>query len=402
MNKVKLLVTLFLVLSIGFWSCQSEENPISSPLEDQPTQSLGKFTGKAYLYVDYLDVSNNQINIHMLTEDWKEDKVSWKYRDLGVEWSDPNGGGVYNEQHIISIITSKTGLMEIDITKFVDLWTSGHDNFGIIFMPDDTSFETYNRICSKDNPFDVDIKPYVVIKYDDGREETVRISDDSFIREKPLQVADNFNSKGDVRMSFLNDYEIRGLLKFDLPKDLFEDDVKNGNCTKTVSYWKTHAKGKKKDPTWDLLPNGTKTKFFKSKKSYHNIISRISWGNPYYVLASQYAAAELNIIGGVSEESIQDDFQKATELLSDIKPNDFKKWWKVDKDRRQMIYDLTKVLKDFNFGELEGGPVHCDDYKYKKKDKEWKKWWKDKWGKWKKDKDHDDNDDDNDDDDDNP
>lgn len=385
MRKIKLIYLMFITVVLSFWSCQNDSIPTESNSEVNSNQ-LNKLTGAAYLYLDILDAGNKKINIHMLSEDWNEEDVSWSN-----PWSEP--GGVYDENHVISVTPKSPGLLEINITKFINQWNSGKENFGLILKLDKTNVESLNRAWSKDHSYN-EIKPYVVI-YIDGKPETFPITADSYMREKPSATENLYGDEPTINTSFLSGYEIRGILRFDIPENILPEE---GNCVHTKSYWKTHAKGKKKDPVWDLLPNGRKTKFFETKHDYYNIISRKSWGQPYYVLASEYAAAELNILNeAVLPNDISNSFHQASALLKENSPKEVKSMWWRDQEFRKLFMEVTKDLREYNMGER--GPVHCDDYKWKRDDKEWKKWWKDKWGKWvkkkwKKDKDHDDDDDD--------
>ncbi|MCK5456134.1 MAG: DNRLRE domain-containing protein [Melioribacteraceae bacterium] len=367
MKKMRVINLMFVAVMLLFWSCQSDDIPTTSNGVENSHQ-LTKLTGTAYLYLDIIDAGNKKINIYMLTEDWNEDEVSWNN-----PWSKP--GGVFDEDHVVSVTPASPGLLEINITKFANQWATGKENFGLILKLDDTSVESFNRAWSKDNPYN-EIKPYAII-FVDGKPETFPITADSYMRAKPSATDNLYGDEKSINTSFLSGYEIRGILKFDIPDNILPEEK---NCVRTKSYWKTHAKGKKKDPIWDLLPNGTKTKFFKSKKSYHNIISRKSWGNPYYVLASEYAATELNILSGASSDNIKETFEAAAEMLKSD-PKKLKKMWK-DRKFMEKLMGFTSELRAYNMG--EGGVDHCDDYKWKKDDKEWKKWWDKKWGKWKK------------------
>ncbi|MFD2164165.1 hypothetical protein ACFSJU_17280 [Paradesertivirga mongoliensis] len=64
-------------------------------------------------------------------------------------------------------------------------------------------------------------------------------------------------------------------------------------CTYTQGYWKTHATGKKADPTWGNLANSI---FYGSGLKYLELMNTApKGGNAYVQLAHQYIAAKLNV-----------------------------------------------------------------------------------------------------------
>jgi hypothetical protein len=71
-------------------------------------------------------------------------------------------------------------------------------------------------------------------------------------------------------------------------------------CTLTQGYWKTHSKygPAPYDARWALV--GEDTAFFSSGKTWYEAINTSSaGGNAYYILARQYIAAKLNLVGRV-------------------------------------------------------------------------------------------------------
>jgi hypothetical protein len=129
------------------------------------------------------------------------------------------------------------------------------------------------------------------------------------------------------------------------------------SCTRTQGYWKTHSEygPAPYDVAWALLPSGASTSFFLSGASYHAVLHTSAHGNPYYVLAHQYAAAKLNQLSGASISSIFTTFTEATTLLATYTPAQVKHGPKSLKLRATL---LALVLAAYNEGWI--GPGHCD------------------------------------------
>lgn len=358
-------------ISITFWSCQSDNNPIGVENHSDDIRLNKSILSSAKLFLYVKTGGTHKVNIHLLKENWDLNEVSWYERTVDSQWKKP--GGTFNKNQLISFIPNGNfEWIEIDFFDFLRKWQTGKPNYGIILEQD--LDKPLVNFASANHPNLIGYGPKLVLTYSDGTEKTIMAKVDCAI----------WNTEEDTRADagWLNvgvgttvPFEHRVLIKFDLPEDIVSGDE---NCTHTKAYWKTHAKGKKKDPTWDLLPEGTKTKFFNSKKTYYNVISRKNKRDLYYMLASEYIATELNLLSGTDPTDIQNSFDKATEIFNTYTPKDLKKWWR-NKEKQKQIFSLVLELKAYNFGEI--GPGHCDDYKWDD-DKEWDKHWKKKWGKW--------------------
>lgn len=376
MKKSFGIFALFLILAVSFWSCQNDQAP-NAP-ESYPTNStLNKSNFRVYLLLEVVDGLGGgltyDLNIHKLTKKWKEDEVTWNNSLKDATWDNPGGDFAYTP--VVKYPVENNKSLKIDITE---LFSDGVPQNGLILKVANASLLPVGRRIKFHSKEDVN-PPKVEVVFGNGSDNKVifPVTADAEILATAKYQDWNFGPKPALYVGLPDSGgEVRSVLNFDIPKDILHPTE---GCTHTKAYWKTHAKGKKKDPTWDLLlPDGTNTKFFNSGKTYYNIISRVSWGNPYYVLAAEYAAAQLNILADANPLGIKDSFDKATEIFKKEKPKDLKKWWK-NKDKRTLILELTRELKAFNWGER--GSSHCDDYKWHKKDKDWKKWWKKKWGK---------------------
>jgi len=127
-------------------------------------------------------------------------------------------------------------------------------------------------------------------------------------------------------------------------------------CTLTQGYWKTHSTygpAKKADPTWDLV-GGPDAPFFLSGKSWYQVFLTPPKGNAYYILAHQYEAAKLNILGGAGTTTAVDDAMTWAEtFFSTYTPTNWPKGLK------NQIVQNAGVLGSYNEGTI--GPGHCDE-----------------------------------------
>ena len=146
--------------------------------------------------------------------------------------------------------------------------------------------------------------------------------------------------------------------------DIVEDQ--DPGCTLTQGYWKTHTKydgDKKYDDTWaKIQPDGEDTPFFSSNKSYYEVLKRAPRGNPYYILAHQYIAAELNFLNGADPTDAQEAFDKAKVIFGKFTPRQVMN--KIHRGRhgrrfKRKLIRLAKKLDDYNNGYT--GPGHCDE-----------------------------------------
>jgi len=77
--------------------------------------------------------SGNMIELYRLTENWNEDEVTWNNSSDGTLW--PNGGADgpgSNAGFAINGDCTTTGWRTMDITQFVQEWSDGSANFGIV------------------------------------------------------------------------------------------------------------------------------------------------------------------------------------------------------------------------------------------------------------------------------
>jgi hypothetical protein len=136
-------------------------------------------------------------------------------------------------------------------------------------------------------------------------------------------------------------------------------------CTLTWGYWKTHgipdcgdSANPHPDDTWLLLPGGlgTDTIFYLSDQTYCEVMLTAPKGNPYYSLAHQFIAAQLNQLAGASIPSdVLDAYNEALMLFETYTPDDVKNSF----DLKAQFNALVGILDDYNSGLI--GPGHCGD-----------------------------------------
>ena len=387
MKKMKVINLMFVAVMLLFWSCQSEQLPVEVE-NNAASTTLNRIVEGATLIIDIerLEGGPYTLEVYKVSEEWKEDQISWNSRITNIPWANKDGGGTYDLSPAVKYKITKKELLEIPITK---LFEDGVPQYGLLLkLKKPQGHDQYVRFVSREGKSTdelIKVQPKVVVQYgnstDPSGDTFPIIADASMWNQFPNRLLGSI--KRYIFVGNVEGYEMRCVVNFDIPGDILPGE---SNCTHTKAYWKTHAKRKKKDPIWDeLKPDGIKTKFFLSGKSYHKVMwTPPKKGNVYYILAHQYIATELNILSGADDSDIRGVFNEATVFFNTYTPKEVEKFNKKKdkKETRKYFLELAKILNKYNTGDI--GPGHCDDHKWKKKDKEWKKWWKDKWGKWKK------------------
>jgi hypothetical protein len=136
-------------------------------------------------------------------------------------------------------------------------------------------------------------------------------------------------------------------------------------CTLTWGYWKTHAipdcgnsGNPHPDETWLLLdPLGSDAVFYLSNDTYCGVLLTAPKGNPYYSLAHQFIAVQLNVLAGaaLTPAEVADAFAEATTLFETYTPDDVKN----SKTLKAEFTALNDILDQYNEGLI--GPGHCED-----------------------------------------
>jgi hypothetical protein len=128
-------------------------------------------------------------------------------------------------------------------------------------------------------------------------------------------------------------------------------------CTLTQGYWKTHSDHGPApyDEVWALL--GEDTLFFKSGKTYHQVLWTPPKGNPYWTLAHQYIAAKLNILAGATGSEVATALSNATNLFDTCTPGMVTK--RGGSCPASTFTSLAATLDQYNNGYI--GPGHCSE-----------------------------------------
>ncbi len=94
---------------------------------------LGTKINLAVLTLDCFNKGKN-FTAYRVLEDWVESEATWEERKEGVAWSDPGAAGARSADKSVSenFQCSSTGLKDYDITSFVQTWSDGTPNYGIV------------------------------------------------------------------------------------------------------------------------------------------------------------------------------------------------------------------------------------------------------------------------------
>jgi len=76
----------------------------------------------------------NIMKLYRLTEDWVESQVTWNNRSSGTPWTGAGAQGGSNAGISIDGDCTALGWRTIDITQFVQEWSNGASNYGIVLM----------------------------------------------------------------------------------------------------------------------------------------------------------------------------------------------------------------------------------------------------------------------------
>lgn len=83
--------------------------------------------------------SGNVMRLYRLTEDWLENQVTWNRRVTGVLWSNPGADGPGSHASVaLDGNCTATGWRTIDVTFFMQEWSNGEPNYGIVLTDSGT------------------------------------------------------------------------------------------------------------------------------------------------------------------------------------------------------------------------------------------------------------------------
>ena len=131
-------------------------------------------------------------------------------------------------------------------------------------------------------------------------------------------------------------------------------------CTLTPGYWKTHSAygPAPTDDDWSSLASGPDTVFFSSGKTYYQVLWTAPTGNPYWILAHAYIAAQLNQLGGASDGAVAAQMLQAKQIFQQYTPA-YIGGLKKSSALAQQVVGLAARLDAYNNGLI--GPGHCSE-----------------------------------------
>jgi hypothetical protein len=127
-------------------------------------------------------------------------------------------------------------------------------------------------------------------------------------------------------------------------------------CTLTQGYWKTHGLSGPApyDDAWLLVgPAGASTAFGVSGQTWYQVLWTAPAGNPWYVLAHQYAAAKLNVLNGADGAAIASTLAWADAFFATTPASG------ITRQNRAAVLSAAATLDQFNRGLI--GPGHCSE-----------------------------------------
>jgi len=130
---------------------------------------------------------------------------------------------------------------------------------------------------------------------------------------------------------------------------------RSGGCTLGFGYWKTHSTHgpASHDDNWNQIDEDAP--FFKSGQSYYEVLwTTPSSGNAYYILAHQYIAAELNLLGSAASTTPVDEAIAFAETFFGTKTPTST----LSASQRNDAIQYASTLNDYNSGVT--GPGQCE------------------------------------------
>ena len=81
----------------------------------------------------------NAMQLYRLTQDWVEDEATWNQRATGVPWGSAGADGAASNAGVaLTGDCTATGLRLFDVTRFVQEWSNGAPNYGVVLTDSGT------------------------------------------------------------------------------------------------------------------------------------------------------------------------------------------------------------------------------------------------------------------------
>jgi hypothetical protein len=97
--------------------------------------------------------SGNMMRLYRLTESWVEGQATWNQRSTGNDWSAAGADGAASNAGVaLNGDCTATGLRQIDVSGFVQEWSNGSPNYGIVLVDSGTDGIDFSSSESTSSP----------------------------------------------------------------------------------------------------------------------------------------------------------------------------------------------------------------------------------------------------------
>lgn len=97
--------------------------------------------------------AGHMMRLYRLTEDWVEGQATWNQRSSSNAWSSPGADGAASNTGVaLNGDCTATGQRQIDITSFVQEWSNGSPNYGIVLVDSGTDGIDFGSSESASSP----------------------------------------------------------------------------------------------------------------------------------------------------------------------------------------------------------------------------------------------------------
>lgn len=93
------------------------------------------------------------MRLYRLTQDWIEDQATWTSRATGVAWASVGADGAGSNASVaVTGDCTTTGLRSVDLTRFVQEWSDGSPNYGVVMTDSGTDGVDFTSSESASSP----------------------------------------------------------------------------------------------------------------------------------------------------------------------------------------------------------------------------------------------------------
>jgi hypothetical protein len=97
--------------------------------------------------------AGNTMALYRLTQSWVEDQATWNQRSTGISWGAPGAEGTGSHADAaVNGDCTVTGQRLVNITSFVQDWTNGQANYGVVFIDSGTDGVVFGSSESATSP----------------------------------------------------------------------------------------------------------------------------------------------------------------------------------------------------------------------------------------------------------